>query len=201
MAEEVLRTNLMWTQALIDEIGDDPDLINRIIANYHRRCLGPESEAVAMEMMEQIGVGHMVEIGTKLAEAMSASKSEADRGGRRFFPHNPHGGAGNPHTADPNGNDTCIQCGRRRLPDDEERWQEFADIPRATPKPPKPLTEKVLRRAPEDATVGELRHHLDRMERVEKVAPPGDELAKLNSEIGWVRKLIAEREQSEDKDA
>jgi hypothetical protein len=39
------------------------------------------------------------------------------------------------------------------------------------------------------------------MERVEKVAPPGDEAAKLNSEIGWVRKLIAEREQSEDGDA
>jgi hypothetical protein len=201
MPEEVLRTNLMWTQALIDEIGDDPDLINRIIANHHRRCFGPESEAAAMETVEQIGVERLVEIGTALAEAMSASKSDADGGGggiRRLFQLNPHGGAENPHTGDPDVGDHCIQCGRRRLPGDEESWQEFADI---RPVRSVPLTEAVLRRALKDATVEELRYHLERMERFEKVAPPGDEAAKLNSEIGWFRKLIAEREQSEDGDA
>jgi hypothetical protein len=89
----------------------------------------------------------------------------------------PRWGAKSPY-ADPEVGERCIQCGRRRLPDGEEQWQEFAVMPRERAEPP---MLDVLRRAIQgEATEDALLRHVPYFD---KDAPPGD----------WIRKLVAER--------
>jgi hypothetical protein len=115
--------------------------------------------------------------GTPLTPA-DLESVEAMRGnGIRLVRYNPpHGSVANPHTTDPDVGEHCIQCGKRRLPGDEERWELYADMH------PETDATDVLRRALANATDEELRQHTERVE----IGAPGNEV------LDSIRKLIAE---------